>query len=76
MVANRLPVSVHVEGDAVRLAPSSGALLASLRACHERGDGVWVGWPGESPGLSAEAQASLDLQFAERRLVAVHLSHE
>jgi trehalose 6-phosphate synthase/phosphatase len=76
VVANRLPVTMEVDGDSVRVSPSSGGLVTGLAPWHERGEGVWVGWPGETSGLSVERRADLDRQLEERRFVPVHLSRE
>jgi trehalose 6-phosphate synthase/phosphatase len=74
IVANRLPLTTHVVDGGVRVSPSSGGLVTGLAPWHERGDGVWVGWPGETDGLSAECKADLDRQLDERRFVQVQLS--
>jgi trehalose 6-phosphate synthase/phosphatase len=74
IVANRLPVTVVVDDDDVHVTPSSGGLVTGLRPWHERRDGVWVGWPGETSGLSAERRADVDRQLADHRFVPVHLS--
>jgi trehalose 6-phosphate synthase/phosphatase len=74
IVANRLPVATVVDHDDTRLTPSSGGLVTSLRPWHERGDGVWVGWPGDTSSLSAERRADLDRQLGDHRFVPVHLT--
>ena len=44
IASNRLPVVVSLEDDTVGLEPSSGGLVAALRATAE--PNLWVGWPG------------------------------
>ena len=44
IASNRLPVVVSVGGGEVGLDPSSGGLVAALRATSE--PNLWVGWPG------------------------------
>ncbi len=44
IASNRLPVVVATEAGRVDLAPSSGGLVAALRATSE--PRLWVGWPG------------------------------
>jgi trehalose 6-phosphate synthase/phosphatase len=49
IASNRLPVVVSVEDGAVGLDPSSGGLVAALRATSA--PNLWVGWPGTAvPG--------------------------
>ena len=76
IVANRLPVTVKAAADGVQLSPSIGGLVTGLGPWHRRGGGAWIGWPGETDALSADARAGLERQLAEQRLVAVHLSSE
>ena len=44
IASNRLPVVVSVDGGKVGLEPSTGGLVAALRATSE--PHLWVGWPG------------------------------
>jgi len=71
IVANRLPVTVAATADGVTLLPSSGGLASGLRAWHERGDGLWFGWPGE---VAEEARPRLAERLAAARLVPLYLS--
>ena len=71
IVANRLPVTVTATPDGAALLPSSGGLASGLRAWHERGDGLWFGWPGE---VADAAPPRLVQQLAASRLVPLHLS--
>ncbi len=74
VVANRLPLTIQVDGGQVTVAPSSGGLVTGLRPWHERGDGAWIGWPGETTDVAPEAMEELDRQMAAERFVPVHLS--
>jgi trehalose 6-phosphate synthase/phosphatase len=61
IASNRLPVVVSFEGGKVGLEPSTGGLVAALRAGSERH--LWVGWPGavvpgELEGPVADALAA------------------
>jgi len=74
-VSNRLPITATVSGDTVSFTPASGGLATGLRGCHERTDGLWIGWPGiDAPPSSL--QSALDHQLGERGIVAVHLTRE
>ena len=55
IVSNRLPVSVLVEGGALRLEASSGGLVAALRGIERA---AWVGWPGAAVPRELEADGS------------------
>ncbi|MFN8061081.1 MAG: bifunctional alpha,alpha-trehalose-phosphate synthase (UDP-forming)/trehalose-phosphatase [Vicinamibacterales bacterium] len=76
VVANRLPVSVKATGDAVSLTRSGGGLVTGLKPRHDRGDGIWIGWPGECAELSQERRRDLDGELAAERYVPVHLTSE
>ncbi|MDB4928148.1 MAG: Alpha,alpha-trehalose-phosphate synthase, partial [Myxococcaceae bacterium] len=74
IASNRLPVTFHVEGDRVDVAPSAGGLATALRGPHERGDGLWFGWPGELAEATPAQRAEVDAELAARRLVPIDLS--
>ena len=76
IVSNRLPVTLHRDAGKIVLADSCGGLATGLRAHHERGDGLWIGWPGELPRLlrASDQTDAIDAVLASRRLVPVHLS--
>lgn len=74
IVSNRLPVSISTAAGEHKLVPSSGGLATALSEIHERGQGHWVGWLGESSKLPADALARLREQAAAQRLVPVRLS--
>lgn len=58
------------------MAPSSGGLATALRGPHERGDSLWIGWPGDAGGLDEEARAALFSRLAALRAVPVNLTAE
>src|SRR5262245_33367073 len=73
LVSNRLPITVEAWGSAVKVVPSNGGLATGLAGPHEKGDGLWIGWPGPTWSLSEAQRAELDVQLRERRLEPVHL---
>lgn len=76
IVANRLPMTVEVAGGQPAVVASSGGLATGLRGPHERGDGHWIGWPGDTTGLDDAQRAALAQQLATQRMVPVWLSTE
>ncbi len=76
LVSNRLPVTVEVEGERVRVHPSAGGLATGLRGPHEASNGLWIGWPGDTSGLPAAQQKELAERLAELRTVPVTLEPE
>jgi trehalose 6-phosphate synthase/phosphatase len=66
LVSNRLPVTIRrVRGNGQTLAVSSGGLVSGLAPLHEKGDGVWIGHPGEAPDDKTRQE------LLDRRLVPV-----
>jgi trehalose 6-phosphate synthase/phosphatase len=74
VVANRLPVSVKMGEHGIELAPTAGGLATGLRRPHERSEGLWVGWPGESLTDDDPRRGELEELLAKQRLVAVHFT--
>jgi trehalose 6-phosphate synthase/phosphatase len=73
IVSNRLPATVQLDGDAVRLTPSSGGLATGLRGVHERSGGTWIGWSGLAD-VSPRHAVRVDTRLAELSAAAVPLS--
>jgi len=60
LVSNRLPVTIHHEGNCWQFKASSGGLQSALSSFHQTWDTVWVGWPGVvDPKDEAEVQEAL-----------------
>lgn len=66
-VANRLPVTITNDDGRAVVTPSVGGLASGLRSVVRGDRHWWIGWPGETTGLSA-----VDLRDAERQLAALH----
>ena len=73
LVANRLPVSLDLSDDQVRIQPSSGGLATGMRGLSKAEQTSWVGWPGAMP-QSDEQRALIDQQLAEHSATPVYLS--
>jgi trehalose 6-phosphate synthase/phosphatase len=76
MVSNRLPVTVVAENGLVRLESSSGGVATGLNSAHERRDGLWVGWPGDTSTLTAVQADFIRGELDRQRIVPVELSTE
>jgi trehalose 6-phosphate synthase/phosphatase len=74
IVSNRLPVTVHTDGDTATVRRSSGGLATGMRGPHERSQGMWVGWPGDLSALDDGGRAAVLDQLAALRTIPVHLS--
>jgi trehalose 6-phosphate synthase/phosphatase len=75
IVSNRLPVTVRRAPVGLQLLDSAGGLATGLRACHDRGEGLWFGWPGEvSRATTDDRDVCLEQSLESRRLVPVPLS--
>jgi trehalose 6-phosphate synthase/phosphatase len=74
LVSNRLPVSLAPTASGYNLVPSSGGLATALREVHEKGDGRWIGWVGDTARMSEATRERLKGDLAESRLVGVPLS--
>ena len=46
IVSNRLPVTVELTADQIRLSPSAGGVATGLSSVYRQGNNLWVGWPG------------------------------
>ena len=74
IASNRLPFAVQCGADGLELTPTTGGLASALSAVHQRGDHVWVGWPGECPDADDYTRAELIGRLHARRVVPVSLS--
>jgi len=73
IVSNRLPVSICRDGGRLTLCDSPGGLANGLRGVHERGDGLWIGWPGGET-RTERRDSELAQRLAHDRLVPIPLS--
>src|SRR5450830_806112 len=74
LVSNRLPISVRVEHGELIVGRSSGGLATGLSGYHDRGESVWIGWPGESWRLTPEQRKTLGVRLAAMHAIPVELS--
>src|SRR5438128_687233 len=74
IVSNRLPVTVTLDGEKVKVERSMGGLATGLAGPHERTSGEWIGWPGAREGTTPEQKQAIQERFTQLRLVPVALS--
>jgi trehalose 6-phosphate synthase/phosphatase len=73
IVANRLPVTVSLRDGHPVVRPSVGGLATALRGPHEQSEGLWIGWPGNTEGLTPELQRLVDGELEAMRAIPISL---
>jgi trehalose 6-phosphate synthase/phosphatase len=76
IVSNRLPMTVTTRDGKVDITPSSGGLATGLRGPHERSEGLWIGWPGDTSAVPEDERPLLDARLAKARTIPVHLTSD
>ena len=76
IVANRLPLTVTAGDDGPKIEPSTGGLATGLRGPHEKGDGLWFGWPGALTGFRDKKKRAVLQQLREQRFVPIELQRD
>jgi trehalose 6-phosphate synthase/phosphatase len=77
VVSNRLPFTLKRSADSWKVERSSGGLVTAMRPILKRTQGIWIGWPGESPSNVDEDRLKLLNRMAEKeRYIAVDLPKE
>ncbi|WP_394824138.1 bifunctional alpha,alpha-trehalose-phosphate synthase (UDP-forming)/trehalose-phosphatase [Pendulispora albinea] len=74
LVSNRLPVTVKADARESMVIPSSGGLATGLRGPHQRSDGLWIGWPGDTSKLKPAQLAQVNQELADLKTVPVQLT--
>jgi trehalose 6-phosphate synthase/phosphatase len=74
IVSNRLPITITQREGRLEVARSPGGLATGLAGPHERGGGLWIGWPGETGDLGAAGRAEVEARLAAMRAVPVWLA--
>jgi trehalose 6-phosphate synthase/phosphatase len=74
IVSNRLPITLTQKDGQLEVARSTGGLATGLAGPHERRDGLWIGWPGDTGDLSAAKRAEVAQRLAAMRAVPVWIA--
>ena len=65
---------MRVEEGALTVDRTAGGLATGLGDFHDAGDGLWIGWPGETADVTDELRPELGGILAEKRFVPIELS--
>jgi trehalose 6-phosphate synthase/phosphatase len=74
LVSNRLPIAARTERGELVVTNSPGGLASGLSGLHETGNGVWVGWAGETWRLAPTQREALRQRLIDMRCVPVELT--
>ncbi len=76
IVSNRLPVTIHQDGDEFTVERSSGGLATALSHPHAAGSSLWLGWPGSAYESDADRRRLTRLLHDTYRFSPVYLTDE
>ncbi|MGE6219589.1 bifunctional alpha,alpha-trehalose-phosphate synthase (UDP-forming)/trehalose-phosphatase [Nubsella zeaxanthinifaciens] len=74
IISNRLPVKINLENGKYTLKPSEGGLATGLGDAYQKGEMLWIGWPGVE--VPEHRQAEVTALLAKRNLIPVFLTQE
>ena len=72
IIANRLPVTVRIEGTAVLVEPSIGGVATGLSRLHQKRGGLWFGWSGVT-AVDPEVGRALEARLLDLGCVSLKL---
>ncbi|MDD3622322.1 MAG: bifunctional alpha,alpha-trehalose-phosphate synthase (UDP-forming)/trehalose-phosphatase, partial [Methanofollis sp.] len=74
MISNRLPYSIHQDGEKWKVEPSIGGLATGLASYYQEHNCAWIGWPGLDTGsLGDEGMRTVADLLEERACIPVFL---
>ena len=76
IVSNRLPVTIHQDGDEFTVERSSGGLATALSHPHAAGNSLWLGWPGSAYESADNRRRLTRLLHDTYRFSPVYLTDE
>lgn len=76
IVSNRLPVTIHQDGDEFTVVRSSGGLATALSHPHAARNSLWLGWPGSAYESAADRRRLTRLLRDTHRFSPVYLTDE
>ncbi len=75
IVSNRLPLKISEGPEGLRMTPSEGGLATGLSSVHNKGNNLWIGWPGII-ARDEHQKDTIHADLATKSLVPVFLSQE
>src|SRR5687768_15052792 len=66
VVSNRLPLTLRAQAGRLRVDRSAGGLATALGPVLKRTNGVWLGWPGDTPEAPDPRRERLLAQWGRR----------
>lgn len=77
VVSNRLPVSLKRGATLWQSKATSGGLATAMNPILERTDGIWIGWSGDTSGITDQSRNAIIKEWADKhRYFAVDLDQE
>lgn len=77
VVSNRLPVRLKHAGDSWHSKRTAGGLATAMHPILQKGNGIWIGWSGETSGPHDDKRRAIVEQWAkEHRYFSVDLDAE
>lgn len=74
IISNRLPVKINLENGKYTLKPSEGGLATGLGDAYQKGEMLWIGWPGLE--VPEHRKPEVTALLAKRNLIPVFLTQE
>lgn len=75
IISNRLPVKIERQQDGLQISPSEGGLATGLGSIYNKGNNLWIGWPGIVPE-NQEEKDFITATLADLNLIPIFLSEE
>jgi len=75
IISNRLPIKIERQPDGLQISPSEGGLATGLGSIYNKGNNLWIGWPGIVPENQAEKDF-ITTTLAELNLIPIFLTEE
>src|SRR5690606_24186062 len=74
IVSNRLPIKIIQEEESLLFLPSEGGLATGLGSIYQKGNNIWIGWPGMQ--IEDSLQDGIISSLKDLNLVPVFLTEE
>ncbi len=75
IASNRLPIKITKASNELQVKPSEGGLATGLKSYHQKGNSVWLGWPGVQP-KSAKEEGDITALLKKEKCLPIFLDEE